>query len=81
MVSGSIGLYASLSVPYFLLVDMEVWRWPRPLVAAVDRVLGTVPGARLVVAASNAPQAARDFYRDAAALALLLTTSPKGAMA
>lgn len=81
MVSLAVSLYAACSSPYFLFVDMEVWRWPRPLTAAVDRVLGTVPGTRLVVAVSNVPQAARDFCRDAAALALLLTTSPKGAMA
>ncbi|MDX3243489.1 hypothetical protein [Streptomyces sp. ME18-1-4] len=37
MVSLAVGLHASFSVPYFLLVDMEVWRWPRPVVAAVDR--------------------------------------------
>lgn len=38
MVSLAAGLYAAASAPYFLLVDMEVWRWPRPLVGAVDRV-------------------------------------------
>lgn len=73
-------LYAAVSAPYFLLVEAEVWSWPRPLVAAVDRALATVPGTRLVVAVSNAPAAAREFCRDAAALAILLTTSPKGAL-
>ncbi|MGW0577306.1 hypothetical protein ACWD25_15315 [Streptomyces sp. NPDC002920] len=80
MVSLAVSLYAAVSAPYFLLVDAEVWAWPRPLTAAVDRVLATRPGTRLVVAASNIPAAARDLYRDAAALVLLLTTAPKGAL-
>lgn len=33
----SVSLHASVSAPYFLLVDAECWAWPRPLVAAVDR--------------------------------------------
>ncbi len=37
MVSLAVGLYSACSSPYFLLVDAEVWRWPRPLVGAVDR--------------------------------------------
>lgn len=45
------------------------------------RLLDTDAGARAVVAVFNASAAVRDFYRDAAALLLLLTTSPKGAMA
>ncbi|WP_329215085.1 hypothetical protein OG352_05970 [Streptomyces sp. NBC_01485] len=88
MTSLAVALYASVSVPYFLLVDADLKDFdPRPAVrcvlvsAAADWLLATTPGTRLVVAVSNAPTAARDFYRDAAALALLLTTSPKGAMA
>lgn len=73
-------LYAAVSVPFFLLVDAEVWLWPRPLTAAVDRVLGTDAGARLVVAVFNTTAAARDFCRDTAALLILLLTSPKGAL-
>jgi hypothetical protein len=38
MVSLSVGLYAAVSAPYFLLVEAEVWSWPRPVTAAVDRV-------------------------------------------
>lgn len=38
MTSLAVALYASLSAPYFLLVDAEVWAWPRPVMAAVDRV-------------------------------------------
>jgi hypothetical protein len=37
MVSLAVGIYAAASAPYFLLVDAEVWAWPRPLVGAVDR--------------------------------------------
>jgi len=92
MTSLAVGLYASVSVPYFLLVDMEVWAWPRPLTAAADR-------ARLLVwdavrsdavypllrewdnakhSVSRACRPSREALRDAAALALLLTTSRKG---
>lgn len=88
MVSLAVALYASVSVPYFLLVDADLADFdPRPAVRralvspAADWLLATTPGTRLVVAASNAPTAARDLYRNVAALALLLTTSPKGAMA
>lgn len=38
MVSLSVGLHAAVSAPYFLLVEAEVWAWPRPVVAAVDHV-------------------------------------------
>jgi len=88
MVSLAVALYAAASVPYFLLVDADLADFdPRPAVRralvsrAADWLLATTPGTRLVVTASNAPTAARDFCRDTAALALLLTTSPKGAMA
>lgn len=43
------------------------------------RLLDTDLGARVVVAVFNASTAACDFCRDAAALLILLTTSPKGA--
>lgn len=45
------------------------------------RLLDTDLGARAVVAVFNVLSVARDFCRDAAALLILLTTSPKGAMA
>jgi hypothetical protein len=38
MVSLAVGIYATASTPYFLLVDAERWAWPRPVVAAVERV-------------------------------------------
>lgn len=38
MVSLSVGLYAAVSAPYFLLVEADYLAWPRPLTAAVDRV-------------------------------------------
>lgn len=44
------------------------------------RLLDTDRGARLVVGVFNARHAFREFVRDAAALVLLLTTSPKGAL-
>jgi len=37
MTSLAFGIYAACSAPYFLLVEAEVWAWPRPLTAAVDR--------------------------------------------
>jgi len=84
MVSLAVGVYASASAPYFLLVDAECWAWPRPLAAverSADRLLATVPGTRLVMAAHRVHTASRDVCRDAAALLILLLTSPKGAMA
>lgn len=38
MSSLAVSLYAAVSAPYFLLVDAECFAWPRPLVAAVERV-------------------------------------------
>ncbi|MDX3575918.1 hypothetical protein [Streptomyces sp. FL07-04A] len=87
MTSLAVALYAACSSPYFLLVEAEVWLWPRPLVAAVDRVSVAVWDAARSDAVyplwrewDNARHATREFCRDAAALALLLTTSPKGAL-
>lgn len=37
MVSLSVGLYAAVSAPYFLLVEADYLAWPRPVTAAVDR--------------------------------------------
>lgn len=34
----SVGLYAAVSAPYFLLVEADYLAWPRPVTAAVDRV-------------------------------------------
>jgi hypothetical protein len=87
MVSLAVGIYAAASAPYFLLVDAEVWRWPRPLVVAVDRARPLVWDAvrsdavyPLLREWDNARHAVRELWRDAAALVLLLTTSPKGAL-
>jgi hypothetical protein len=87
MVSLSVGLYAAASAPYFLLVDAERWAWPRPLTAAVDAARPVVwDGVRseavypLLREFDNARHTVRELGRDAAALVLLLTTSPKGAL-
>ncbi|MDX2954541.1 hypothetical protein [Streptomyces caniscabiei] len=87
-----VGVHASFSVFWFLLVDAHRSDFdPRP---AVRRVIGAV---RLAVesgawdgqlnAVANVKHAARtaahpsaEALRDAAALLLLLTTSPKGAL-
>ena len=88
MVSLSVGLYAACSAPYFLLVEAEVWAWPRPVVAAVDRVKPVVwsaarsgPVYPLLREWDNARHLVCEACRNAVALLILLTTSPKGAMA
>lgn len=79
MVSLSVGLYAAMSAPYFLLVEAEVWAWPRPVTAAVDRVRCSLETGRLVpvwqpaihashdvnYAIGTGQLAARRFLRDA----------------
>jgi hypothetical protein len=86
MVSLAVALYASASVPYFLLVDAEEWAWPRPqadvcrvraLVWDVSRSDAAYP---LLRGWDNARHTVRESCRDAAALLILLTTSPKGAL-
>jgi hypothetical protein len=59
------GLFASSLVPFFLLVDADFDGLWRWLHARAAAVYGLARGA----------------FRDAAALLILLTTSPKGAMA
>lgn len=88
MVSLSVGLYAACSAPYFLLVEAEVRSWPRPVVAAVDRVKPVVWSAArsasvypLLREWDNVRHFICEACRDAVALVVLLTTSPKGAMA
>lgn len=76
-------LHAAASVPYFLLVDADRSDFRPQALASLPvprLLLDTDAGARLTVAVFNAKQSARDFYRDAAALLILLTTSPKGAL-
>jgi hypothetical protein len=77
MVSLAAGVYAAASAPYFLLVDMEVWRWPRPLAAAVDRAKPVVRQAadRLLVEICRARHTPRELAVAAAALLMLLTAS------
>lgn len=73
MVSLSVGLYAAVSAPYFLLVEAEVWAWPRPMTAAVDRVRPVVRrvGDRLLVTVANARFDAREMAADARAFVVL----------
>lgn len=88
MLSFAVGLHASCSVPYFLTVDTEVWAWPRPVLAAsararlaawdISRSEAVYP---LLREWDNARHLVCEACRDAVALVVLLTTSPKGAMA
>jgi hypothetical protein len=77
MVSLAAGLYAAVSAPYFLLVDAEVWAWPRPLVGAVDGARPIVRQAadRLLVEICRARHTPRELAVAAAALLMLLTAS------
>lgn len=61
----AVSLFAGSLVPFFLLVEADF--------AAVVRPAGVV--------VSHLVRVSREFGRDAAALLILLTTSPKGAMA
>lgn len=88
MVSLSVGLYAAVSAPYFLLVEADCFAWPRPVTAAADRVRPAVwtavrsaPVYPLLREWDNARHFICEACRDAVALVVLLTTSPKGAMA
>ncbi len=72
-VSGSVGLFAAFSAPYFLLVEAEVWLWPRPIVAAVDAARPSVRRAadRLLVAVANARFDVREAVAEARLYAAL----------
>jgi hypothetical protein len=94
MLSLAIALYSSASAPWFLLVDADLKDFdPRPALHRARQV--AVYAARdldRAVAATRhelAPQATavrhafyggREMARDLAALLLLLTTTPKGAL-
>lgn len=67
MSSLAVALYATPSVPYFLLVDAEVWAWPRPVTAAVDAVRPAVQRTadRLLVTVTNARLDAREMAAEA----------------
>ena len=77
MLSLAVSVYSACSAPYFLLVEAEVWLWPRPLTAAVDAVKPAAGRAvdRLLVEAVNARYALRDAAVWLAALLALLTIS------
>ena len=81
-----VGAHASLSVPYFLTVDADLADFdPRPAMSRavesgrLDLLLIAVADAKYDV--REAVHASREACRDLAALLILLTTSPKGAMA
>jgi hypothetical protein len=85
MVSLAVALYASASVPYFLAVDADLADFdPRPALSRVvesgrvDLLLIAVADAKYD--ARRAVHASREVCRDVAALLILLTTSPKGAL-
>lgn len=73
MVSLSVGLYAAVSAPYFLLVEADHFAWPRPVEAAVDRVRPVVRrvGDRLLVTVANTKWDAREFAVDVRAFVVL----------
>lgn len=77
---------AALSVPYFLTVDADLADFdPRPAVRRARPVVWDATRSEalypLLREWDNARHSARDAVIDVAALLLLLTTSPKGAMA
>lgn len=81
-----VGGAAALSAPFHLFVDADLADFdPRPALSRlvesgrVDLLLIAVADAKYDARA--AVHASRETCRDAAALVLLLTTSPKGAMA
>jgi hypothetical protein len=90
-----VSLTSAAASPFLLLVDADHFAWPQPLTAAVDRAKPVVWGATRSESAypllrewDNARhivrqtgRVSREVCRDAAALIVLLTTSPKGAMA
>lgn len=79
MVSMATSGYASFSVFYFLLVDADAKDFdPRP---ALRRLADSEAVYVLLREWDNARHAVREAFRDAAALLLLLTTRPKGALA
>lgn len=79
MLSLAVAVYAALSVPYFLTVDADLADFdPRPAVRRAVRSEAVYP---LLREWDNARHLVREACRDAGALLILLTTSPKGAMA
>ncbi|MFI6251453.1 hypothetical protein [Streptomyces sp. NPDC051016] len=84
-------VYAAGAGLVLLLAPAEVWSWPHPVAAVGARahaVLESGAVDALLVVAANAlydarrlAHTVREFGRDVAALLILLTTSPRGAMA
>ena len=84
MLSLAVGLYGSVSVPYFLAVDAEQWSWPHPLTAARIAAWDVARSEAVYLLLrewDTFRHLCREFGRDVAALLILLLTSPKGAMA
>jgi len=94
MVSLAVALYASASVPFFVLVDADLADFdPRPavrhthqLAVHVGHDLAWITAsaqhelAPVAVPVRHAAYGAREVARDTAALLVLLTTSPKGTL-
>jgi hypothetical protein len=94
MLSLAIALYGSASVPWFLLVDADLADFdPRPTLHRAHQVAVYTAGdlnraaatirhelAPHTTAVRHAFYSGRETARDAAALLLLLTTTPKGAL-
>ena len=73
-----VGVHAAMSVPYFVFVDADPSDFdPRPALARLVESGRVDP---LLVTAGPAWLAVRETARDVAALVVLLTTTPKGAL-
>jgi hypothetical protein len=75
-----LSMASAATVPFVLLVEADYWAWPnwRPLAHRVTESDRLDP---LLLVVGPAWAAVCDAARDLAALLILLTTSPKGAMA
>jgi len=83
MVSLAVALYAAASVPFFLLVDAsraDFHPHALALLPLPDRFFATPVGCRVLAVWAGVRRAVVEAGRDVAALAVLLTTSPKGAL-
>lgn len=79
MICLAVSGYAGFSAPYHLFVDADLADFdPRP---ALRRLVDSEAVYVLLREWDNARHAVREAFRDAAALLLLLTTRPKGALA
>ncbi|MGW4670142.1 hypothetical protein [Streptomyces sp. NPDC004324] len=76
------GVYAALAIPVLLLAPAEEWARPRPVVAVAGRVRALVESGSvdpLLILLASVRAVTRDAVLNAAALFLLLCTTPKGA--